>query len=183
MKPIKNKEQMFTLLQGGALGNTIPQFNLEQWLASEDRLVYPTWGIRTKTAGGGPSRHNVPTADVPKVVEEFKPHAVNISVMLISVGRVTWYGDIWRTERGLYCAGQEMPPLVHYPREIMKRPTEWRGLSALHLLQRRLNPDSYADLEALLDQRPDHVVELSTLDRCFGTVPGRNAVIWEQRLY
>lgn len=42
---------------------------------------------------------------------------------------------------------------------------------------------SYEDVRELLKLYPNHVVEFSCCDRSVGSVPGRNTVIWEVRLY
>lgn len=59
----------------------------------------------------------------------------------------------------------------------------WFGSAARVLLTKHLNPNSYDDMSVLCDRLPGHVVELSALDRFYGTVPHRNAIVWEVRNY
>jgi hypothetical protein len=65
----------------------------------------------------------------------------------------------------------------------MLAPRLWEGSAARGLLRAVLNPNSYDDLMEMIGVYPNHVVEMSVLDCCFGTVPGRNAVVWEVRRY
>jgi len=55
------------------------------------------------------------------------------------------------------------------------------GTTALLTLRHYLNDNSYDDLTELLDRYPDHQIEFSAYSKCFGTMKGRNAVIWEVR--
>ncbi len=101
--------------------------------------------------------------------------------MISCMAQVTWLGDVWDSPTGLECHGIEHPPRVHNWRELMAQPQTWRGLAAKMLLRRHLNASSLADLEAIFEKWPGHVVELSSCDRCWGTVSGRNSVVWECR--
>jgi hypothetical protein len=58
-----------------------------------------------------------------------------------------------------------------------------QGLRSDLMLREAMTPSSYEDWRALLDQYPDHVLEVSIFDRCLGDIPGRNALVWEVRRY
>lgn len=181
---ITSKQQMYPLLAAGALGNTIPHYNsLAEW-RTDPNWANPTlrWAVRTKVAGG-PFHPHLTAAEVPEVVERVRQYGVDISVMLTSVGEVTFYGEAWDSPRGLVVCGREWPGPDHQPREIMRTPDCWEGVAALLLLQRHLNPNSLDDLRVLRDRYPGHVYEFSTMDRCYGMVPGRNTIFWEVRAY
>lgn len=185
-EPIRTKGRMYDLLSRGVLGNTIPQwFSLKKWRADPDARRYAVWGVRTMTPGG-PCRLYCPEADVAATVAEYEAagHACNISVMIDAVVNVTLYADVFEVPSGLavYCV--ENPGKGASWRKVM--PTlgrQYEGLAAKMLLRKHLNASSLADLEALMERYPGNVVELSACSTCFGTVPGRNAVIWEVRDY
>lgn len=183
-EPIRDKSQMYDLLAAGRFGNTVPQyFSVEDWLNSGQAECYPVWGVRTLTAGG-PCRLNCPASEVARTFREFEAlgHAANISLMVDRVCRVLLWADLFDDVGGWRLYGVQSPPRGGSWRAQM--PTlgrEWSPLLGKLLLRELLTPGSYADLEALLECYPGHVVELSALDRCLGTVPGRNTVVWEVR--
>lgn len=184
--PILNKRQMYGLLLSGALGNTVPQYmSLAQWEADPASARYPTWGVRTLRPGG-PCAMYVPRERVPDYATrpEFVAAGVNISLMLDAVCDVTLYADVYDSPTGriVYCV--EHPGKGASWRKVMpERGRQLEGLAARLVLQRHLNAASLADLDALFERWPGHVVELSAIDRFLGTVPRRNAVCWEVRSY
>lgn len=182
--PVRDKQTMYRLLAAGVFGNTTEQhFSLFDWVKSGNHWKYHSWGVRTLIPGG-PCRLYCPTLEVRETVElpEFKAAGVNISVMVDAVCDVTLWADVWDSPRGLYAYGIEYPPKGGSWRALMPEARkDWEGVAARNLLRKHLNPNSLADLEAVFDLYPGHVVELSALDRCIGTVPLRNAVVWEVR--
>lgn len=184
--PITTKRQMYPLLASGALGNTIPQFfSLEDWERDEEAQRYPVWGVRTLIPGG-PCRLYCPREEVRETVlrPEFQAAGVNISLMVDAVADVTLYADVYDAPQGLLVYCVESPGKGASWRRLMpERGRQLEGLAARVMLRKHLNPSSLADLEAVLERWPGHVVELSAIDRCLGTVPGRNAIVWEVRRY
>lgn len=57
------------------------------------------------------------------------------------------------------------------------------GAVGLELLRRHLCPASLDWLRHLLDEYPGHVVELSTFEQNWGTLPQYNTLFWEVRAY
>lgn len=179
---VASKAESYRLLAVGAFGNVIPQyFDLDEWEASEDCARYDLWGVRTLTPGG-PCRLLCPRAEVRATAEAFAPHAVNVSVMVGPVFGVSLMADVHVGEQGLVVYGVERPPDDHdWRRDMPSKGRQFGRLESALALRRHLTPSSHSDLMALLDAYPDHVVELSALRRCYGSLPGRNAVIWEVR--
>lgn len=184
MEPVTSKSRMYSLLASGAFGNTIPQyFSLEKWEQSDEAARYAVWGVRTLTPGG-PCRLYCPRDEVRDTClrPEFAKAGINISVMIETVLNVTLFADVFDTQTGLIVYGVEYPGRGAFWRKVMsEKGKQYQGLAARMLLARHLNASSLADLDAVLECYPGHVVELSACDRCFGTVPGRNAVVWEVR--
>lgn len=183
-EPVRSKGRMYDMLASGAFGNTTFQwFSLKKWNNDPESSRYQEWGVRTLSAGG-PCRLYCPREEVEATVLNYQRagHDCNISVMVDAVARVTLWADVYDSPTGIQVYGIENPGKGQSWRKLM--PSEGRqysGLTARMLLQKHLNPSSLADLEAVLEQWPSHVVELSALARCFGTVSGRNAVVWEVR--
>lgn len=185
-EPVTNKARMYRLLAAGAFGNTVPQFfSVHEWRLSGQADRYPLWGVRTLTPGG-PCRLYCPADEVADTVASrlFQKHRVNISCMVDAVCTVTAFIEVMESETGLLVYAVEHPGAGTSWRHAMPRDgVQTGGLRARMLLRRHLNADSLDDLESLLEKYPGHVVELSALEECFGTVPGRNAVVWEVRRY
>ena len=185
-----DKQGMYRALAAGEFGNTIRQwFDLDVWQSSPEADRVEWWGVRTLTPGG-PCRLNCPNWDVPRTALEFRDagHRFNISMMVDRVATVTAWLDVLDSADGLVVEGIEYPDTGGgwTWRNSMPDPTRrrrWAGVAARMTLARHLNGNSLDDLRAVLDRNPGCVVELSALDRCLGTVPHRNAVVWEVRGY
>ena len=186
MGPVLTKAEMYRMLQAGAFGNTIPRwFDLHEWRARGHCHRYELWGVQHSTKPAFPgTRLDVHWRDVDAVVEcNGFGRDYCISPMVHQVGAVQWEGDVYdHPERGLICSGNVGPAPGSW-RTHMKAPRLWEGSAARSLLRHVLNPNSYEDLMVLVENYPNHVCELSALDVCFGTVPNRNAVVWEVRRY
>lgn len=183
---ILTKAQMYSALGAGAFGNTVDQWlSVTQWSASSAADDVPEWGVRTMTFGG-PCRLFCPTAEVASTFRQFESqgHRCQISPMVDSFATVTMFAEVYEGPFGLTLEGCQFPGKGAHWREAMcDRRSSWSGSLAWAILAQHLNPNSMDDLRILLDQYPEHVIEFSVLDRCFGTVPHRNAIIWEVRSY
>lgn len=180
------KVRMYDALRAGCFGNTIPQwFSLDKWLVDPEAQRYQVWGVRTLTPGG-PCRLFCPTGEVPSTVADYesKGHRCNISIMIDAILNVTLFADAYDSETGLRVYAVEYPGKGASWRKAMpEKGKQYDGLAARLLLRKHMNAASLADLEAIFERWPGHVVEFSACDRNFGTVPGRNCVIWEVRKY
>lgn len=177
---------MYRLLAAGLLGNTVHQwFSLATWETDLLASRYSVWGVRTMIPGG-PCRLYCPAVEVRETATrpEFVAAGINISVMIDAICTVTLYADVYDSETGLIIYAVEYPGKGASWRKVMpERGRQYEGLAARLLLQRHLNASSLADLDALRERWPGHVVELSACDRCIGTIPGRNMICWECRRY
>ena len=178
------------MLQRGDFGNTIPQyFSVEEWQASPDSQRFDLWGVRSAKKSMHPAcRLNCPSSEVPSYASQHFADGPNISMMVDSVADVNAWLEIWRSPTGLVVEGMEYPRTWEgwNWRNSMRDPARrkaWHGVAASSVLARHLNENSRSDLEDLLSRFDDHVIELSALNRCIGTIPHRNAVIWEVRKY
>ena len=186
---VSNKADMYRRLAAGEFGNTIPQhFSVEAWAATPESKS-GLWGIRSSRVSMHPAaRLNCPAEEVAEYAATHFSDGVNISMMVDATARVTAFLEVFRSADGLVVEGVEYPKFwdgwnwrnsMHDP----SRRRSWIRLGALALLDHHLNANSREDLELLLDRYPDHVVELSALGRAVGTIPYRNAVVWEVRAY
>lgn len=187
MTTVRDKADMYRRLAAGEFGNTLPQwFDAARW-AAENPAPLPFWGVRTLSAGG-PCRLNCPAAEVVATFRGFEAAGfrAQISAMVDRVANVTLWADIWDSPAGLVVYGIEYPDTaggLTWRSAMPTRGRHWHGTAARLLLSRHLNPNSLDDLDAVREAFPGHVVELSAVDRCYGTVPHRNAIVWEVRSY
>lgn len=184
---VGDKATMYRMLAAGKFGNTIPQyFSVHAWVQSGDADRYSHWGVRTLKPGG-PCRLNCPTTEVVSTIYDFA-QPCNISLMVDKVATVTAWLEAWDSPTGLVVEGIEWPDTAGgwTWRNSMPDPAKrkrWEGTAARMVLARHLNENSRDDLWRVLDEFPDHVVELSALSRCIGMVPHRNGCVWEVRHY
>ena len=181
---------MYRRLIAGEFGNTIPQFtHWRPWIHSEEFQRYDWWGVRSMIPGG-PCWLNVHYYDVMDHVAELTRKGIgyNISIMIDRIATVRLWAEIAYDASGsLIVYGVENPatlPAGSSWRSVMPYGgRHWEGSAARMILRRHLNASSLDDLDVLLAKYPDHVVELSACEECIGTIPHRNAVVWEVRKY
>lgn len=185
-EPVTNKQAMYRMLAAGSFGNTIAQFfDVDEWEKSDDCRRFPVWGVRTQVPGG-PCRLNCPREEVRETAErpEYRAAGVNISMMIGATYPVTLWADVYDSPAGVLVYGVEYPPTGGSWRALMPiMGRHYEGVAARMLLKRHLNPNSLADVEAVFERWPGHVLELSAVEACIGVVPHRNHVVWELRNY
>lgn len=176
---ISNKTDMYRLLSAGHLGNTLPMWGSVAEFEAVKLRPWKTYGIRSKKPRGVFNAF-VPYDEVAEVCRKRADDYV-ISPMVDDIAIVTLWANVYENESGLNVEYVTHPERGVSWREGMQHPTHVVGINARMILKHHLNSASFDDLEILLGQYRGHVVELSALDRCIGTVSGRNAVIWEVR--
>lgn len=188
---VSNKAEMYRMLHRGDFGNTVPMwFDATSWFSAAMCVDSPYnrinwWGVRSLTPGG-PCELNVYFSEVVHIVRKFirQGHKVNISPMIDRIVNVTMWANILRSNSGLVLECIEYPDKAsNWRAEMPIKAKTYQNTAANILLRKHLNPNTLDDLEILLDKYPGAVVELSATESEFGTVPGRNAIIWEVRNY
>ena len=182
--PVTTKEQFVRLYSQGHFGNRAPTWNtLEEYLESgyNQGLVH----IRNRVAGA-PTWYDIPPGEVLAKVGElvglggWKQNQLYFSGMA-PTELTTIQGEVQRSIRhlDLYWSNVRKP----MRQSLLEGGRQSYNLSARLLLERYLDPASYAWLEFLLEEYPEHVVEFSCYERNWGTLPNRNTVFWEVRRY
>lgn len=188
--PILDKAEMYRRLTAGEFGNTVTQFfSVQDWQASGDDRRFKFWGVRSGRVSAHPAcRLYCPAEEVPEYVAKHFPDGPNISMMVDAVATVTAWLEIWDSPIGLVVEGTEWPDVAggwnwRNSMKDPKRSKRWEGVAAKLVLQRHLNANSLDDALELFERYPGHVLEVSALDRCLGSIPHRNHVVWELRKY
>lgn len=90
-------------------------------------------------------------------------------------------GEVLETEKGLTLLHSRIAKPM---REALAESSQSvSGIIAVSLLRSFLCPNSYDWLMTLLERYEGHVVEFSTYDTCWGTLPNFNSIFWEVRSY
>ena len=170
--------------ENGEYGN-----KLRTWLTVADviKTGSPTVVLRYNSSGGAKFPKygtGVPLSEVPALVRAWKnagaaEHMIAFneeapdSILTIQ-GEVVNDHEGW----GFFCSTK---PIKMRTAMGDVDTVQVRGLRALHLLRGHLSSGSFADLMELHDRFPDSVIEISAYSRSVGSIPQRNAVVWEVR--
>ena len=178
---ITTKAKNYELLSKGKLGNTIKTWgSLAEF---KESLYVGEVTIRYKGLSGGQFCY-YSVSDVDSVVSEIEGKGGGKEKIVINESApdefLTVQGELMRNTHGLYFFYSTKQGKM---RDCLKSASSVFGLRAKIILQHYLTPSSYEDVMDLLDEYPDHVIELSAYSKCLGSRTGRNALIWEVRKY
>lgn len=184
-KPIRYKRESYDLYQKGLLGNT-----LRVWSNASDLLLDDYGGlIRLRYSG-------------PEGANRFTEHKMSIPDGIIKAYQ--WSRAGLELERIVYCEPavderiilQGEIKLMHYDialecstkktnmRDAMRQERKsFFGLAARQILHDYLYPACYEFVMEILHQYPEHTLEFTAFDCCYGWKQGWNTVFWELRLY
>jgi hypothetical protein len=187
MDPITNKIQNYRLWQSGAFGN-----KLHMWRSVEDWRRSGFMGkvvLRIIQGRGGVCCYNLEPDEVDKKVVEWVSKAYPLDAIMVNEAAPD--RDVILQGEYLNGALGDRPPgyfqysllAAHMRTALYVKSYHAFGLRSDMLLRGAMTPSSYADWQALLDQYPNHVLEVSIYNRCLGDIPGRNALVWEVRTY
>ena len=188
-RPVRSKRDFVRRYKAGEFGNAAPTWDdLGDWLGRHSqRPSLPDsqlYHIRNRVAGGA-TWYDLGGDRVEYKWEEaiygfrLKPSDLYISAMAPH-NKGLIQGEVRRTFIGLeYHHTPGWKPMREAVAEYGWR--VYKGLTAQLILKKKMDPLSYEWLEYLLEVYPDHIVEFSTFDVNWGTIPNRNTVVWEIR--
>lgn len=178
---ITTKRQMYAMLAAGAFGNTVPAFDgLDAWLARSKQWSCPLWGVRSFMSGDPRMRLDLPTAHVPAYCRTaFGSDRFTVSPMVDQW--LTYRAEVFDSPQGLVCRQVIGHRELKWRQAFARHGYEVGGSVAAMMIRHFLNGNSFDDLMDLFDRYPGHVVELTAMERCYGTLALRNAVVWEVR--
>jgi hypothetical protein len=174
---------MYRLWFDGRLGNH-PRFwrTLSELLESDYRG--DVW-IRNGAQAASPVElYDVPVGNVRMELE--KRGLLQLSTLVFGESppnpKRTVQGELvhdWKGQLCFYFSTQPEPMRT----ALRKDGRQLGGIAALTVLRQFVDPASLEDLHVLLDQYPEHVIELSAFSCYVGAIPFRNTLIWEVRKY
>ena len=189
--PIRSKSQNYRLWQSGAFGNKLRSWrSLEEWQKSGFCGLV---ALRALLAGGGPCLYDLEAA---KAVESYwdwidrgiPPEAIMINEAAPARAVILqgeYRNGVYVKEDGSFAVGYFCHSrLRHQMRDALRKGSAvLEGLLADLVIRSAMTPAAHDDWQDLKDRYPDHVLEVSIYDRNLGDCPGRNALVWEVRLY
>lgn len=186
--PVLNKKQNYRLWQSGAFGN-----KLRAWRTVDEYYASGFAGVVALRAllkgGGGPCEYDLVRATVGLVAGMWCLQGVPLDAMMVNEqaddNAIVLQGEYLNGVVDLqHCDCLRYTTVQRPMREAFALETHHaEGLRARLMIREAMTPSSYEDWQVLLDQYPDHVLEVSIYSRCLGDIPGRNALVWEVRRY
>lgn len=182
--PVLIKRDFVERYAAGEFGNASPTWNtLKEFLATKPREDGTLYHVRSRIAGGK-TYYNHSLVGVKVVwgdLEEWGQSRDFYISAMCPTERTKIQGEVLRGIRGLELTYSTVAKPM---RDALKEETLYAsGLRAVMLLKARMNRASWEWLDFLLETYPDHVVEFTTFDTNWGTIPGYNTVFWEVRKY
>ena len=192
LEPVLTKKQSYRLWQCGAYGNKLRSWrSVEEWYNSgfSGQVVLRVLG---SFVGDRPCRYNLAPDEVDEVVQGWVAAGVlrdNIMVNEAAPDQDVILQGEYRND--ITVLGDEVSwGQLHYSRAkaqmrdaLSEAPELSTSLRSDLLIRLAMTPSSHDDWLLLLASYPGHVLEVSIYDHCLGDVPGRNALVWEVRLY
>lgn len=184
---ISNKYKALDLVLSGSFGN-----RLRFWKTYEDIIQDGYTGkvsIRTLIGGNGKCKYAcsldqiepiIKSWDLPKEFVYFNEDAPDHRIVLQGeyLNTLVTYNGQLRDGVFLYSTLKtKMRTALHTLSNTVY------GYYAKDLIRQHMTASSWSDFEVLLDQYPDHVLEVSIYDICLGDIKGRNSLVWEVRRY
>jgi len=187
--PVLTKNDFVKRYEEGEFGNASPTWNDISSFLKEVDLSWEKDGqvlyhIRNRVKGG-PTWYNVHGVNLPVTWEQCVRGGANVKDLYVSemapTELTTMQGEVMFTPEGmsLFYSFVKKPM-----REALKENSKnAHRLTARVLLETFMNAKSLDWLNELFDRYPEHVVEFSCYNRCWGTLSGFNTVYWEIRKY
>jgi hypothetical protein len=189
MSEVKNKEEYYQLYNLGYFGNRALTWN------SYDEIIQSGWSglvcIRGKGIPRADAKFNVAVENLRAEIEALKSKGISEDRLRFNQSMPDYalsiQGEVIDyTNRFLHINGWELTyTTVKKPmNEGLREETRFAsGLPARMILQSRMDPSSFSDLQTLLEIYPSAAVEFSTYELNVGDTPNRNTVFWEVRDY
>jgi len=189
LQAVATKSESTRLMQAGLLGNALPSWDVPTFRAEVVPHVLQdmTFGLRASRrslGGSGAYVHWLTPVEVERTVARFEADGTPSDSLCVQ----KCAPDHRLTLNAEY--SEDPIPYLYYSRlrlpmreALRQGGQEARGLAARMILKQVLTESSLADLDALVEQYPGHVIEFSAFEGSLGPIPGRNAVVWEARQY
>ena len=181
---VATKREFYLLFNLGLLGNKPLCWNSHKEILKSNwqgRVCLRPTGVNAR----GNTKYDVPIKSIQKELNALKK--IGIPEHMITYNQslpndcLIIQGEITRNHFGvcLHYTTVKKPMALGLKEEQKNA----QGLLARIILQTVMSPQSFAEVETLLDMFPDSVIEFGSYSVNVGNLPGRNTIIWEVRNY
>lgn len=185
-KPVLSKVDFVRRYKAGEFGNHSPTWDtVDEWLEDRPWIKYgEKYHIRNRVAGG-PTWYDVQYQSLPHIWNRVVAQGNRSELLYVSAMAPTEKTLIQgEVQEGIWGLDLFYTTVRKPMRDALQEKSfQVSGVIAVSLLHHYLNAQSYDWLLYLLEAYPDHVIEFSCYDICWGTVDGFNTVYWEVRKY
>lgn len=182
---VDSKRKSVELQRTGGFGN-----NLHVWLNADDYLNSGYTGLIALRYmgphGGMWLKYDIPMDEVLSVFDSWCSEGADPRLITFNEAapckKVIVQGEYWNGGKPVdyFFHSRE---LVHMRDALKISPKHSIGLVSRVIIKHAMTPSSWEDWNVLIDQYPNHVLEVSIYNCCLGTIPGRNSIVWEIRRY
>lgn len=185
LPPVRSKQDFVRRYKAGEFGNHSPTWDtVEEYLASgyQAGLLH----LRNRKPGGEGTYNVQPEAVEREADKLFITHGVSLKDLYVSAmaptAQTTLQGELMLNQLGEWQLFYSHDPLTMRD-ALAASGRQAVGLTSRSLIYHHMNHRSRQWLAWLLHAYPEHVIEFSCYNRCWGTEPGFNTVFWEVRTY
>lgn len=183
-KAVKTKTDFVKRYISGEFGNRSPTWNHLNDFIATSHTTTDRFHLRTRRASGD-TWYDIKAWRMLEywqlaLKKGYRPEELYISQMAPTLN-TTLQGELMQTEDGLMLRGT-------YVRLPMRKALKLSSfvvtsLRAVCQLKTYCDPVSVDWMNELIERYPGHVIEFSTYNVTFGTIPRLNTIIWEVRDY
>lgn len=183
MNEINTKSEFLRRSTLGLLGNCMPLW--ESVREARNAGYHGPVMLRYREASSLFMRPHVPLDEVDALIDSLAPQGALRELFYLSwadpkIPR-TLNAEVWRAPGGLYL--NYGTSQINLRDDLTQNGRHVQGSAATAILRWACCPNSFDDIEELLDRYPDHVIELTAYASFLGNLPGRNTIVWEVRHY
>jgi hypothetical protein len=178
-KPVLSKRDFCNRFKTGEFGNRGPNW----WSLDEFKLSLNTEGLfhLRNRVPGGTTYYDLQYGQLIELWQTMPNRDIFYAAAMAPTANTIIQGEVMEGPWGLNLTWTTIRKPM---REALQHLSNFNtGLLAKYLLQKSMNDLSWQWLQHLLESYPDHVIEFSVYEHCWGTVSGYNTVFWEIRKY
>ena len=184
MKPITKKRRSISLFREGIFGNTLNSWSADEFISDAPTGLFSVRQLDS-LGGSGICETDQTHKQVLAILDDLSKSGKDLGNYhtheSIDNSRMIMQGYLWDSPEGFVFdySTKECPM-----REALEE--EMQSLSSKMLpecITVSMSPRALRDLRFALEVWPEHVYEMTILDRPFGLSLNNNAIIWEVRQY